>query len=242
MRINTLVGEPEEIGDIVVVVDVIRSSTTITTLLDNGCRYVRPFRLTEEARKAKEEAVKWGDTDTLLVGEERGFTPKGFDLNISPACMSEEKVKGKIIFYRSSNLTRILHFCRGAQRIVIGGLINARAVANYLRNLEPEEIGIIACGVNNKLTLEDLVGAGAIAHHLGGDDLSDMTLASLLVYQNPQWKEKVYEGFVSRYLGQIGFEEDAFPCFRENYSDTVPVLIGDKIVRGNKHPKKDLAL
>lgn len=225
MMIDVIFGTPKELSEAMVIVDVFRSSTTIVTALDNGARYVVPCRSVEEARRFKSE-VEGRLRSALLIGEDMGITPEGFDLNISPQNMRKEFVQGKVLIYRSTNLTSILHSCQTAKMVLIGALVNATAVARHLEAMKPRNVGIVACGMvpYEMVTLEDVVGAGAIVHDLRRGKLSDSAMLSRLVYHNSKWRKKIHNGYIAKYLTKIGFSEDILYCLQENISDTVPVL------------------
>ncbi len=244
MEVNVRVGKPDNPSGTIVLVDVYKSSTSITTALDNGAKYILPYGSEEEARKAGEE---WEEKeDFILAGENMGVKVKGFDTNISPREMNRETVEDKAVIYKSDNLTRIISKMGEADEIIIGGLINSRAVGEYLKNKQPEKVEIIACGTYNKesicsflkipcdahtdLTMEDIIGAGAITHYLKEQNLSDMALISLLSYENPEWKEKISRGCIIRALRKAGLEKDIPYCFSENNTRTIPKLEGDKLV------------
>jgi len=228
LRASVAFGVPKRLSEVMVIVDVFRSSTAITIALENGAKYIIPTNSIEEAWRVKSEIE--GREEVLLVGERMGLTPEGFDMNISPKSMRKEIIGGKVLIYTSTNLTRILHRCRSAGSILIGGLINAEAVAKYLEKLSPVEVAIVACGLLEEVSLEDVVGAGAIIHNLEEIELSDTAALSLLAYENPRWRELVRRGPTAKYLEEIGFGEDVDFCLRENVSRTVPVLKGDKII------------
>lgn len=75
-------------GDAVVIVDVLRSSTAIVTALENGTNSIILCEPLEEAKKVAKKMCP----EVLLVGEQDGITPEGFDLNISPHSMVRESV------------------------------------------------------------------------------------------------------------------------------------------------------
>lgn len=242
MRVEVSIGGSEGTEATIVLVDIVKSSTTITAALDNGAKFIVPFDTMNKAGQAREE---WKNReDVILAGEELTGKPEGFEVGISPQTMTKEFVKDKIIVYKSNNLTRILKESRSAERLVIGGLINARVVADYLNDVRPEKVKIIACGtknkalissflgipsgsVNDEATMEDILGAGAILHYLNGDNLSDMALISLLAYENPRWREKMVEGCIIRslLLSGVGIEKEISYYFSENKSETVPIYI-----------------
>ncbi|MCD6421349.1 MAG: 2-phosphosulfolactate phosphatase, partial [Thaumarchaeota archaeon] len=87
MLVDVVFGLPSKNLRRLVVVDVFRSSTSIVIALENGAEEIIPCASIEEARRLKKL-----DPDVLLVGEERGITPEGFDLNISPSLLTRDRV------------------------------------------------------------------------------------------------------------------------------------------------------
>ncbi|MFI4946744.1 MAG: 2-phosphosulfolactate phosphatase, partial [Burkholderiales bacterium] len=74
----------------VLVIDVLRASTTIVTALTNGCRAVVPLDDPEEARRRAAATA-----GSLIAGERRGEPLEGFDLGNSPLEFTREQVAGR---------------------------------------------------------------------------------------------------------------------------------------------------
>ena len=222
MRVELFFGLPEKSCENVIVVDVFRSSTTIVAALENGAEEVIPSASPDEARKMKEE-IGGG---ALLVGEELGFTPEGFDLNISPRLMRRETVSGKKIIYCSTNLAKVVSRFLDAENLVVGGLTNSSAVADYVNKLNPSRVMVVACGLIPKgmITLEDVNGAGSIISKLEYDEASDAAVLAKLAYENKRWREAVSNGYIANYLRKIGWGEDIDVCLSEDTSNVVPIL------------------
>lgn len=243
MKIRVSVGGPGDVEGTIVLVDVYRSSTTITAALDSGAKYILPFDSVEQARKAGGE--RKDEEDVVMAGEKLGVKLDGFDLNITPDEMTEEAVGGKVIIYKSDNLTRVLSKCNVADNVIIGGFTNSKAVASYLEKNESERVEIVACGtynkasiknllgvtcdVHNEVTMEDILGAGAILHHFDDQGSSDMALIAKLAYENSDWKEKISKGCIFRALRNLKIDGNVERCLAENQSDTVPVFDGKRI-------------
>jgi len=209
----------------VVVVDVFRSSSAIITALGNGAKSVIPFtNLSKAVHEHRSSRLR-----TILAGERMGITPTHFDLNISPFEMSRENVSGRTILYSSSNLTRILSRLGERQRILIGGVINARAVANYLQ-ARHDDVAIVPCGTKLGAAIEDLVGAGAIAASISHAEFSDDALSAIGLFRAKGWNRLVKRGRIARRLQELGFQRDVEFCLRPNSSSVVPGLVGNKIV------------
>ncbi len=209
-----------------VVVDVLRSSSTIIQALGNGARAVIPFSNIRDALKFRSSMPR---ESSVLVGERNGITPRGFDYNISPFDMSKHIVRGKTILYSSTNLTRILGKLKGRKNKIIGGIVNAKATANFLRS-NGNDATIIACGTPQGPTIEDLAGAGAIATGLLTEDLSDEALIAVGLYRNPYWRSLVKRGRITKRLLDLGFMRDVDFCLQPDTSTIVPLMRGDRIV------------
>jgi 2-phosphosulfolactate phosphatase len=228
MRVEVVLGPPREHAESLVIVDIFRSSTSIVTALENGAREIIPCSSLEKARMLRRAL---GD-EALLVGERRGLTPRGFDLNISPSLLVREQVEGRRIIYCSTNLMRVVsRHAKGAKHLIIGGLVNAGAVAKYLGKLNLEKVVIVACGLilEKLISLEDVIGAGAIVSRLGEGDFSDTALLARLAYENGNWRRLVPQCYIARYLEEIGWGMDLELCLREDASNIVPVLSGGVI-------------
>lgn len=230
MRVDVALGPPKEHPENLVVVDIFRSSTSIVTALENGAGEIIPCHSIGRARLLKKRLGE----GTLLVGERRGITPKNFDLNISPSLLVRERVEGKRIIYCSTNLIRVVSkYMNDAKHLIIGGLVNASAVAKYLKKLGLDNVTIVACGYipDNHVSLEDVIGAGAIISRLDDEDLSDTAFLAKLAYENKDWRRLVLQSRTAKYLQSIGWGIDLELCLREDISNIVPILSGG-IIKG----------
>lgn len=148
---------PEELaGRAVVVIDVLRATTTIIHALAQGASAVIPCLEVEDARKAAE---KLGSA-ALLGGERGGRAIAGFDLGNSPTEYQSERVSGKTIVMTTTNGTRAMLRCQAARRVLIGAFVNFSAICEQLRD-EPH-IDLLCAGTDNQVTREDVLFAGAV--------------------------------------------------------------------------------
>lgn len=148
-------------GATVVVIDLLRASTTICTALANGATQVRPFLEIDDALRAAEEV---GRATVLLGGERGGTIIPGFDLGNSPAEYMPARVAGKQILFTTTNGTRALQHSHLAERIVVGAMVNVATVARSIRD-EPN-VHILCAGTGGNATREDLLAAGALVSRL----------------------------------------------------------------------------
>jgi 2-phosphosulfolactate phosphatase len=152
----------EALGDAtVIVVDLLRASTTICTALAAGAECVMPFAEIEETIAAAE---RFGRDKVILGGERHGKLIPGFDLSNSPAEYTPKVVAGRRILFTTTNGARALDYARRSHRVLVGCLANATAVANAVD--ANDEIVILCAGTDGKVALEDVIAGGAIIEAL----------------------------------------------------------------------------
>ncbi len=219
-------------GDIVIIIDVLRCSSTIVTALANGTKGIIPVETLKEAW-----AHRRGYPEFLLAGERKGLKPKGFDLGNSPLEFSPETVKEKNIILTTTSGTKAICSARKGKKVLIGAFLNAKAVAEAALKIAEKEkagISIALSGKMGRFSIEDFLCAGAIISSLPTEkvELSDAALSALLAFQQARKSLSiiVQRGSHARYLESIGFKEDVLFCSRMNVFRVVPVLEGETIV------------
>jgi 2-phosphosulfolactate phosphatase len=149
-------------GASVLVVDVLRASTTIIAALGNGGLAVIPVADPAEARR---RAAALGPAGTLLAGERRGEPIPGFDLGNSPLEMTAARVGGKTIVLTTSNGTRALLAARPAGAIGVAAFVNLSAAVAWLLASE-RDVTVLCAGERGRVSLEDHVCAGLLVDRL----------------------------------------------------------------------------
>jgi len=211
----------------VVVIDVLRSSTTIATALRNGAREFIPVDSIEKAVKVS--GSLFGDV-TLRGGERNGRMIQGFNLGNSPSEYTEAVVKGKSIIFCTTNGSVALVRCRHAKNLIVGTFVNLGAVVEFLASLR-EDVILVCAGrplAVGGFSLEDTVCAGMMIaelelHERLELELSDPSAAARSLYRtHGRSIGKMLKGSEhGRYLKEIGFAADLNLCAG---IDTVPVL------------------
>lgn len=149
-------------GSTVVVIDLLRATTTICQALASGATEVMPFLEIEDAFAAAKAAP---DRERIVLGgERRGVKIDGFDLGNSPAEYTREAVRGRRVFITTTNGTRALHHARLAARVVVGALVNLSAVVASVK--DARQVDILCAGTDGAETNEDNLAAGAMVHRL----------------------------------------------------------------------------
>jgi 2-phosphosulfolactate phosphatase len=145
----------------VVVLDVLRATTSMIAALDAGVRQIGIYPSTAAAAIAGKASPS-----SLLCGEERCLRPPGFDLGNSPGAFESSLHAGRELLMSTTNGTRAIIAARGAAKIFIGGLVNAAAVARRIVR-ENLPIALLCAGTNGEVAMEDILGAGAVIDSLG---------------------------------------------------------------------------
>ena len=162
---------PDLTGSTVVVIDVLRATSSIVEALVNGAQGVYPARSTEEAIKL---ASSLGRDDALLCGESRGRMIEGFDLGNSPLEFSAASVAGKRLVMSTTNGTPAFFLAEDGVRVLCCSFTNLRAVASEL--LEADSIVVLCAGMEGLFSLDDAVCAGALAQCIRSDIGCEVTL------------------------------------------------------------------
>ncbi|HWX22226.1 MAG TPA: 2-phosphosulfolactate phosphatase [Candidatus Binatia bacterium] len=149
---------------ICVVFDVLRATSTMVTALNNGTAAIIPVAEISEAVELRRR-----QPEVLLAGERDGVRiPShltgglGFDLGNSPREFTAEKVSGRTIVMSTTNGTRAMRACTGAQLILAGSFLNLRTTAGFLEKLGPQHLLLVCSGTIEEAAYEDILGAGAL--------------------------------------------------------------------------------
>ncbi len=221
-------------GKRIVVVDVLRASTSIVTALAHGARKVIPV---ETPEKAKETAKAMPKNTALLCGERESVRLPGFDLGNSPEEYKEDIVRDKVLIFTSTNGSRTLLKAQAADEVFMGGFVNMSALIRRL--IADDKDSLIACsGHNGGFCLEDGVCAGMIVDRLKKEmpqdaiDMGDEGLAGYVLYQyyDNKLHKMMEESFWGKQLIDNGMGDDLPICVSIDLYDVVPVLRGGALV------------
>ena len=226
----------------VVVIDVLRASTTIIAALSNGAREIIPVATVESAVKISGNL--FGDV-ILLGGERNGRMIDGFNLGNSPAEYTGERVKGKAIIFSTTNGSQALVKARYARELFVCGFVNMGTVADALWQT-PRDFTIVCAGNDGVLSMEDTVCAGMLVSRVaagGGLDpeLSDGALVARTLHRTfgRGILKMIRSSDHGRRLLEIGFGEDLKFCAGVDTLPVLPLLEGTVIKLRNDAEKKD---
>jgi 2-phosphosulfolactate phosphatase len=245
MKIDVL-WTPSEIEQIpvqertAVVVDVLRSGTSVATAIHNGARAVLPAGSIEEAMRI---ANSLGRRDVLLCGERQGVRIDGFDLGNSPAEFGRETVGDRTLVMTTTNGTQALAALSTARAVYVAALVNLSAVAGVLRETAGDTL-IVCAGRRGRVSIEDALCAGLLIEVLlkrerrkgsarATVDLGDGAIAALaLAHEHgPVDAEFLRRCEAGRALEEIGQGSDIEICAGIDSIPDVPALRDRQIVR-----------
>lgn len=155
-----LVDQGQLTDKTVVVIDVLRATTTIAYALAAGASCVVPCLEVDEARQLR---ARFGD-DAVLGGERGGVKIEGFDFGNSPSEYTAATIGGKTLIFTTTNGTRAMQTAVGARRVLLAAFVNLSAVCDRLAG--EDRIEIVCAGTNRQITREDVLLAGAIGEQL----------------------------------------------------------------------------
>ena len=231
MRLDVIMTPGEVVpgslaGRTVVVLDILRASTTIAQALAAGAKSVFPVGSIEEALRL---ANTFGRDEVLLTGERRCLPIEGFDLGNSPFEYTRERVAGKILVMTTTNGTAAMALTTNAQRVLIGSMVNVSAVINDLSRTEAEPVFLCA-GRERHFALEDAACAGDFARRLMDARPADWILndgarAAISLAREFGTGLPLFEQAIGgRSILEAGLSEDLDFCARVDSLDVVPVL------------------
>jgi len=217
-------------GKPVIVIDILRATTTIITALANGAKAVIPAAATDEAVRIAQSLERGS---VLLAGERRFEPIDGFDLGNSPREMTADVVAGKTLVMSTTNGTPAIQAAEAGNPVFVAAALNFSAVVATVKPLVDGqgEIAILCAGRERGFALEDAYAAGRFAHALlppGGRrkvDLNDAGVAALELIKRygDRWKRAVSASAAARDLVAKGYKEDVAAATEANRYELVPV-------------------
>jgi 2-phosphosulfolactate phosphatase len=213
-------------GKIVVVVDVLRATSSMVTAFAHGIEKIIPVSSLEDCLTQQQDGF-------LTAAEREGRKAEGFDLGNSPFSYMEPEIQGKTLVMTTTNGTHAIRLSMAADKVVAGAFLNLESVAAFLE-AEQKDVLVVCAGWKGNFNLEDTLFAGGLAHRLENTfaAANDATLAALHLYRLAQTDML---GFLSnsshvQRLKNLDIIKDIAFCLQEDQYDVVPVLTGDCLV------------
>src|SRR5688500_3726750 len=216
---------------IVVIIDVLRATSTIATALYNGARCVIPV---DSVAKCIELGKK---IEAITAGERDGQIAEGLEYGNSPFEYPREFIEGKTLVLTTTNGTRLLHMAleKGAKEIVTGSFPNLSAVCSHL--LEKKQNVILGCAAwKDRVNIEDMLFAGAVISTIGQHFLINCDSSHIAETMYGKAKKDLFafmkKNEASHYhrLMNFGLEKDIRYCLTNDGANVLPVYKEGKLV------------
>jgi len=220
-------------NSIVVIIDILRATSTIATALHNGAKAIIPV-------DSVAGCIKLGkQLDVITAGERNGKIAEGLQYGNTPLQYTRDFVNGKTMVLTTTNGTKLLHLAlsENAKGIITGSFCNISAICDYL--IDQKTNVILACAAwKNRINIEDTLFAGAVINRIKSHfDLNcDASQIAEILYL--QAKDDLFEFMkeknASHYLRlmKFGLEEDIRYCLTEDNANVLTIYSNGRLVKG----------
>ena len=218
-------------SSIVVIIDVLRATSTIATAIYNGARSIIPV-------DSVAECIKLGkQIDVITAGERDGKIADGLKYGNTPLQYTPEFIKGKILVLTTTNGTRLLHMALAgaAPGIITGSFCNLSAVCDYL--IKQNKNVILACAAwKDRVNIEDTLFAGAVISRTKNNFQLNCDASQIAETLYIQAKDNLFEFLKDknashyRRLMGYGLEEDIRYCLTIDNSNALVLYESGRLV------------
>ena len=217
---------------IVVIIDVLRATSTIATALHNGAKAVIPV-------DSVAECIRIGKQIESITARERdGKIAEGLEYGNSPFEYPREFVEGKTLVLTTTNGTRLLQMAldKNAKAIITGSFPNVSAVCDFL--LDQKQPVILGCAAwKNRVNIEDTLFAGAVINRIGKHFSINCDSSQMAAAMYKDAKKDKFEFMrsknASHYKRLMGFglENDIRYCLTEDAANSTVVYTEGKLLK-----------
>jgi 2-phosphosulfolactate phosphatase len=214
----------------VVIIDVLRATSTIATALYNGARYIVPV-------DSVAKCIELGrQINCITAGERDGKIAEGLSYGNSPFEYSRDFISGKILVLTTTNGTRLLHMAldKGAREIVTGSFANLNAITDYL--IGQKNNVILACAAwKDRINIEDTLFAGAVIERVREHFTIECDASHIAANLYHKAADDLFgfmrENNASHYnrLMSYGLEKDIRYCLEPNMANVLPIYEDGKL-------------
>ena len=145
IKILQLIEGARQATGLAVIIDVFRAFTVEAYLVNNGVQKLIAVGDKQIAYDYKEK-----NKDCILIGERRGIMLDGFDYGNSPSQIEKINFTGKTVVHTTSSGTQGIANAQNANEILTGSLVNAKAIAEYIKMQNPEDVSLVCMGNGGK--------------------------------------------------------------------------------------------
>lgn len=150
IRILHLIEGAKQAKGVTAVIDVFRAFSVECYLMAGGAETILPVGSIDFAYQYKKD-----HPEILLVGERHGVMCEGFDLGNSPTQVVATDVADKTVLHTTSAGTQGIANAENAEVVLTGSLVNAKAIARYIKALNPTDVSLVCMGLEAKAESEE---------------------------------------------------------------------------------------
>lgn len=213
-------------GKTVVIVDILRATSCMTTAFAHGLQSMRPLADLEECRSMAKNGY-------IIAAERGGEKVAGFDIGNSPYSYMDPSIKGAKVAVTTTNGTLAISKSKEAAHVLIGSFLNIRAVARKILELD-REVVIHCAGWKGSVNAEDTLFAGALIELLKDEYVittDDARIShSLYTLHSADLLSFVSQSAHAKRLANFGIIKDIEFCLKNDIYEIVPFLEGDDLV------------
>jgi len=215
----------------VVIIDVLRATSTIATALYNGAAAVIPVASVQQCIELGKEV------GGITAGERDGKVADGLTYGNSPFEYPRDFIGGKILVLTTTNGTKLLHMAldNGAPEIITGSFPNLSAVCDHL--ISTQRNVLLGCAAwKDRVNMEDTLFAGAVIHRIKQHftmhcDSSKMAESLFLEAGEDRFAFMQQRGATHYHrLTNYGLEKDIRYCLTADQANVLPVFKGDRLI------------
>lgn len=218
-------------SSIVVIIDVLRATSTIATALYNGAKHIIPVDSVAECIRIGKQV------DGITAGERDGKVADGLENGNSPFEYHTAFIKDKVLVLTTTNGTKLLHMAldKSAKGIITGSFPNISAVCNYL--VQQGQPVILGCAAwKDRINIEDTLFAGAVISRVKEHFTIHCDASTMAETMYHEAKDDLYEFMkkknASHYhrLSNYGLEKDIRYCLTKDGANVLCLFDGEKLV------------
>ena len=218
-------------NSVVVIIDVLRATSTIATALYNGAASVIPVATVPQCIELGESV------GGITAGERDGKVAEGLKYGNSPFEYPRTFIENKVLVLTTTNGTKLLHMAldRGAPEIITGSFPNLSAVCKHL--IASEKDVLLGCAAwKDRVNLEDTLFAGAVIHHIKSHFNISCDSSGIAESMYLEAGEDRFDFMKSKNathyhrLMKYGLEKDIRYCLTADGANVLPIFKGDRLV------------
>ena len=150
IRLLQLIEGAKQAEGITVIIDVFRAFSLEAYLMAAGADRIYPIGSAEKVFELKAEHPDW-----IAIGERGGKKLEGMDFGNSPSSFEGMDLSGKVMLHTTSAGTQGIANAVRADEILTGSLVNASAIARYIKEKDPEVVSLVCMGLSGGKETED---------------------------------------------------------------------------------------